>query len=107
VDLRAGGLMKIVMRGPDGVEHPMKAIFQEVVAPERIVFISSVFEDEKGNAGLEVQNTVTFADQKGKTNLTLRARVLKVTPQLAGPVAGMEEGWSQTLDRLKAYVANL
>jgi len=106
VDLRPGGVMKIVMRSPDGVEHPMRAVFQEVVPLERIVFITSVFEDEKGVAALEVHNTVTFADQNGKTNLIMHARVLKATPQVAGAVAGMQQGWTQSLDRLAAHVTN-
>jgi len=107
VDLRPGGVMEILMRGPDGAEHRMKAVIQEVVEPERIVFVTGVFEDEKGIAGLEVHNTVTFADHKDKTNLTMRARVINATPQVAGALAGMKEGWTETLDKLADHVAKL
>jgi uncharacterized protein YndB with AHSA1/START domain len=48
----------------------------------------------------EILTTVTFEAQGGKTNLTVRNRVVMATPQAAGPLAGMEMGWSQTLDRL-------
>jgi uncharacterized protein YndB with AHSA1/START domain len=36
----------------------------------------------------------------GKTRLTLQARVVKSTPEVAGLLAGMEEGWVQAFDRL-------
>jgi len=106
VDLRPGGAMKIVMRGrvspsesQEG-DYPMTAVIREVVEPERIVFVSRV-------AGLEVHQTVTFAEHSGggKTLLTLRARVLSATPQMAGAVAGMEEGWTQSLAKLADHLA--
>ena len=37
-DLRVGGALRIVMHGPDGNDYPMKGVFREVVAPERLVF---------------------------------------------------------------------
>jgi len=37
LDVRPGGAWYIVMRGSDGVEHPCKGVFREVVPPERIV----------------------------------------------------------------------
>ncbi len=38
LDVRVGGSLRIVMRGPDGNEYPMKGTFREVVVPERLVF---------------------------------------------------------------------
>ena len=38
VDARPDGALKIVMRGPDGVDYPMTGKFQAVVKPERISF---------------------------------------------------------------------
>src|SRR5271163_4157080 len=35
------GKIRIDMRAPDGVVYPMSGTFQEIVEPERIVFISS------------------------------------------------------------------
>ena len=49
----------------------------------------------------EVLNTVSFAEEQGgKTKLTLHARVTKTTAAAARYLAGMEQGWSQSLDRM-------
>jgi uncharacterized protein YndB with AHSA1/START domain len=105
VDARPGGDIRIDMAGPDGTVYPMKGVFHEVVAPERLVFTSTALEDGAGNPGLEVLNTVTFAEADGKTTLTLRAVVVKATPAAAGALEGMEVGWTQSLERLEAEVA--
>jgi uncharacterized protein YndB with AHSA1/START domain len=105
VDLRPGGAMRIDMRGPDGVIYPMKSVFREVVAPERLVFTSNAVEDAAGNPQLEGLATVTFAEHEGKTKLTVRVTILKATPAAADALAGMDAGWNQSLDRLAALPA--
>jgi uncharacterized protein YndB with AHSA1/START domain len=104
VDARPGGAIRIVMRAPDGAEHPMTGTFREVVVPERLVF-TAIAEDKAGNPLLEVLTTAVFAERDGKTTLTLRARVVMATGQAAPMIAGMAEGWSQSLDRLESFVA--
>jgi uncharacterized protein YndB with AHSA1/START domain len=104
-DARPGGAIRIDMTGPDGAVYPMTGTFHEVVEPERIVFTSRAFEDERGHALLEVHNTVTFAERDGVTTLTIRAEVVTAAPEMAGAVDGMEAGWTQSLDRLEAEVA--
>ena len=104
-DARPGGAIRIDMTGPDGTVYPMTGAFDEVDEPERLVFTCHAHQDEKGTPGLEVRNTVTFAEHDGKTTLTIRAEVIKVTPEMAGAVAGMETGWTQSLERLEAEVA--
>lgn len=100
LDVRPGGALRIDMRGPDGTVYPGGGMFHEVVPPERLVFTTDGLADELGNPQLEVLNTVTFEDQGGKTRLTLRAVVVKSTPAADGSLAGMEVGWSQSLDKL-------
>lgn len=104
LDVRPGGAIHIHMCGPDGVVYPMKGVFHEIVEPERLVFTDSALEDGEGNPGLVVRNTVTFTERDGKTELTLRAVVVKSTPEAAEALDGMEEGWSQSLDRLADLV---
>jgi len=111
MDVRPGGAILIHMRGPAGspfdMVMPMKGKFHEVAAPERLVFTSSALEDEAGNPQLEVHNTVTFEKYAGKTKLTLHAIVIKSTQAAAGAVAGMEQGWTQSLEKFGAYVEKL
>ncbi len=104
LDVRPGGAIRIHVRGPDGVVFPMKGVFHEIVEPERLVFTSAAL-DEEGNRLFEVLNTVTFARQGGKTTQTLQARIVKKTAEAAPYLEGMEAGWTQSLERLEAYVA--
>ncbi len=104
LDARPGGTMHIEMCAPDGRVYPMSGKFEELVAPERLVFISGAL-DEKGKPLFQIRNTVLFENASGKTRLTLRATVLMQTDAAAPYLAGMNEGWSQTLDRLAERIA--
>jgi uncharacterized protein YndB with AHSA1/START domain len=104
IDVRPGGAIRIDMRAPDGIVYPMTGTFVEIVEPERLVFVSSALDSE-GEPLFEVLNTVTFADEGGKTKLTLHASVSKVRPEAARHLAGMEIGWSMSLDRLADRLA--
>jgi len=104
LDGRPGGAIRIHMRGPDGTVYPMTGVYQEVVEPERIVFTSAAL-DAAGNLMFELPTTMTFAEQGGKTKQILRVRVIKSTAQAATYLAGMEAGWTQSLERLASYVA--
>jgi uncharacterized protein YndB with AHSA1/START domain len=106
VDVRPGGAILIHMRWPDGRINKMTGLFQEVVPQERLVFTSSALDDQ-GQPLFEVLTTVEFHEEKGKTKQIVRARVLKSTPQAAPYLAGMEPGWTQSLERLTDYVAKV
>jgi uncharacterized protein YndB with AHSA1/START domain len=99
-----GGAMLIHMRAPDGVTYPMTGIFQEIVPPERLSFTSSAL-DAGGKPLFEILTTVTFADEGSKTELTVRAKVTSATPGAAPHLGVMEQGWSQSLDRLAQEVS--
>lgn len=101
-DARPGGAIRIDMRGPDGTVYPMIGEFREVVPPERLVFTSSAL-DANGQPLFENLNIVTFADEGGKTAVTVRASVTTRTVAAEQYLKGMEMGWTQTVDRLAAY----
>jgi uncharacterized protein YndB with AHSA1/START domain/pimeloyl-ACP methyl ester carboxylesterase len=107
VDARPGGALLIHMRSPEGVIVPVRGTFLEVESPTRLVYRTAAFEDEHGNAQLEVINTVTFEVNGEATRLTLRAEIITATDAVAALLAGMEEGWNQSLDRLTSYVATV
>ena len=104
LDVRLGGAIRIHMRAPDGVVHPMTGIFREIVEPERLVFTTAV-DDANGNRLLEGHNIVTFAEHGGKTTLTLRSHAVGFVAIADRMLAGMEAGWTQSLERLEALVA--
>jgi len=99
LDARIGGKLRIVMHGPDGNDYPMKGTFQEVVPPERLVF-SNIAIDNEGRHLLEGVTTVTFAEEGGKTTMTLHAHAVGRVPIARQMLAGMEAGWTQSIDKL-------
>jgi uncharacterized protein YndB with AHSA1/START domain len=103
VDAKPGGKIHVDMRAPDGSVEAMRGSFREVVAPERLVFDTSV-PDPNGNP-IEVLILVAFVESGGKTTMTVRGRVLRIDPSAAKLLNGMNQGWEETLDRFVASVA--
>ena len=99
IDPRPGGALRIVMRAPDGVEYPMIGVFREISPPARLVF-TNIAVDQAGKPILDGLTTVLFAEQGGKTKLTLQTRAAALVDYAAAYLAGMEAGWNQSLDRL-------
>src|SRR5438309_2607693 len=91
MDFRPGGTYRFVMRGPDGLDNPFHGVYREIVRKERIVF-TAILDQLPGH---ELVTTVTFADEGGKTKLTVRQTT---PPGEAG--RGQNQGWSETLARL-------
>jgi len=103
IDVRIGGALRIHMRGPDGSIYPMKGEFREILPPERLAF-TNIALDEAGTAILEGFTTVTFADDGGKTRLTLHTRARAVVDKAAAYLQGMEMGWTMSIDKLEALL---
>jgi uncharacterized protein YndB with AHSA1/START domain len=101
-DARPGGQSLIMMRGPDGTEYPGKAIFREILKPQRIVMTSYALKD--GREVLETLVTVTLEEKNRMTTLNLVVEIVKATEEAKPYTAGMEEGWKQTLDKLGELV---
>ena len=109
---KPGGKIRVVMRASDEIakamgfrDSPMGGEFHEVDPPKRLVFTTTAFEDDAGNAKLRNLNTVTFEEQNGKTKMTLHVEVQYAAPEMAAALDGMEMGWSQSLDKLADLVA--
>ncbi|MEQ1885650.1 MAG: SRPBCC domain-containing protein [Bryobacteraceae bacterium] len=103
IDVRPGGKWRILMRGP-GYEAPCGGEYIEVVENERLVFTNNAYSPD-GTVLLEGRTSVTFADEDGKTKLTLSTRAIGRVPFAAQMMAGMEMGWSQSLERLEMQVS--
>jgi uncharacterized protein YndB with AHSA1/START domain len=104
LDVRVGGALRIVMRGPDGNDYPMKGVFKDVMPPERLVF-SNIAIDNDGNHLLEGETTVILEAQGAKTKLILRTFAKGLVPIAPQMLAGMEAGWSQSFDKMAELVA--
>jgi uncharacterized protein YndB with AHSA1/START domain len=97
-DARKGGQILIHMKGM-GMEHPMTGEFLEVTAPERLVF-TAIARDNDNSPLLEAHTVVTFTEAGGKTVVNVKQTgnaIAAIAPQM---LAGMEMGWSQSLDKM-------
>ena len=103
LDARVGGALRIVMHGPDGNDYPMKGVFIEVTPPERLVF-TNIAIDSDGNHLLEGKTTVTLTEQGGKTTMRVQSRAVGRVPLAPQMLAGMEEGWAGSIDKLAELV---
>lgn len=107
VDLRVGGIQRIDMRGPDGTSYPLASTYREIRPQERLVLLNRVMEDDAGNALFEVQTTVSFAEERGKTSVAVVEEVLNARAGAEKHLAGMEAGMDQSLERLAAHLGSL
>ena len=107
VDLKVGGAIRIHMDHPQFPNHWMIGEFKEIVPPEKFVFTSGAFIGLDNAAGIEAINTISLDDLGGKTKLTITAVVTKLAPEFSFAYEGMNEGWSQSLDKLTTYVYSL
>lgn len=116
LDFRPGGVFHYSMKAPGGMEMWGKFVYQEIVVPEKIVYISSFSDLALGLTRhpmwpewpLEILNEVTLEEQDGKTTLTLRGYPLNV-PQnelkfFHEVQKGVRTGFNATFDQLEAYL---
>jgi uncharacterized protein YndB with AHSA1/START domain len=84
-------------------EHEMvegqRGVYQEVVKPERLVF-TYAFEDDRGRPLHQTVVTVSFADEGGKTKLTLHQAIFETVSVRDDHV----RGWSEALEHLSEYL---
>lgn len=102
-DLKPGGAIRIHMRAPHGVVYPMTGTVKEFVPYERLVF-TSVARDLDDNPLLEGMNTITFEKMCAKTKVTVHSRAVGIAPIAPQMLAGMEMGWTQSLEKLAELV---
>jgi uncharacterized protein YndB with AHSA1/START domain len=103
VDITAGGTWKFIMHGPDGVDYPNVILFQEIIKPERLVYVHG---DDKDPSQFTV--TITFEAVGNKTSLTMRS-VFRTAAERDFVIKEFKavEGGNQTLDRLEEELSTM
>lgn len=100
LDVRVDGSWRICMRLPNGIEVWQQGAYREIVEPERLVF-TYAFEDAAGKPGHQTLVTVTFADDRGKTRLTVHQAIFESVEVRNDHV----RGWNEALDHLVTQLA--
>jgi uncharacterized protein YndB with AHSA1/START domain len=86
----------------DWIVERQRGVYREVTRPERLVF-TYTFEDEVGRALHQTVVAISFADEGGRTRLTLNQAVFE-------DVASRDDhvrGWTEALDHLTDYLAQV
>jgi len=101
IDVRPGGVWRFIMHGPDGTDYPNKIVYLEITKPERLVYDHG----DEGQRGY-FRVTVTFAEEGGKTRLTMRS-LFSSAAEREEVVTKYHaiEGGNQTLDRFAEQLA--
>lgn len=118
MDLRVGGTFHFSMRNDAFPTHFGLWVFREIAKPKRLSFISG-FADDKGNPvrsffdpnwPTEILSMVTFEPHAGigrGTLISITGVPVNPTPAelkaYRDGMAGMNQGWSGTFDRLAEY----
>lgn len=100
IDFQPRGKWRIVHRGPDGEEFAFRGEYREIVPPERIVWTFE-FEGFPGNVSVE---TMTLDEHDGKTTFTATSVYDTAAQRDAMLQSGMEEGATETMERLDEYL---
>jgi uncharacterized protein YndB with AHSA1/START domain len=80
----------------------MRGVYQEIVSPERLVSTESW-----GGDWPETLNTLLLTEEGGKTTITQRVLYPSQEARDAALRTGMQEGASESFDRLAGYLAAL
>jgi DNA-binding transcriptional ArsR family regulator len=92
-----------------GFESWGKALYQEIVEPEKVVFID-YFSDAEGNEveGMPSSHiTMTLVEHEGKTKIISRAQYASEEDLKTVMEMGMEQGITQTWDRLEEHLQSI
>jgi uncharacterized protein YndB with AHSA1/START domain len=103
IDLRVGGTWRYVVVTDDGSEAAFRGEYREIIPNERIVS-TEVYE---GLPGAQALNTVTFAEEDGRTTLTVLIEHASKEVRDAHLGSGMEAGMQEALDLLEGVVLSL
>lgn len=113
MDFRPGGSWHYCMKCTDknlgdfyGMESWGKSVYGEIEEPNKITYVD-YFSDAEGSITEEMpaaKATVTFEELDGKTKLVCRTEYQSVEELEKVLEMGMEEGITQTWDRLEEYL---
>ena len=101
---KPGGLWRYSQPGPDGAEYPFKITFIEIDRPTRLVYD---FATDAEQAPEPVRTTVTFAEENGKTRVTLQLMFATAAAREQAVQYGAAAGAQQALGNLANYLAKL
>ena len=100
-----GGKVHIDMAAPDGRVYPLTGKVVAADAPRRLVFACAALSAD-GRTLFDEINEIEFEEGRGATSIIVKVRIVAVRDAAAHRyLKGAEEGWNQSLDRLRSVFA--
>lgn len=109
IDFREGGEWRYSLKLPGGEEHWAKAMYDEIVPSERIVF-TDYFTTPDGNVIEDLPSkhvTVSFDDVDGKTHVDVRVQLASVAERQQLVDRGFMPGFQDALGNLRELLDQL
>ncbi|MBS0618267.1 MAG: SRPBCC family protein [Spirochaetes bacterium] len=109
-NLMPGGKWHLTMHGPDGTDFPNHIRFIEIIPNERLIYDHAAIDHDapQHDADAQFRSFVYFADEGGKTRVTMRGVFRTVAyKNLVVEKYGALEGQRQHIARMAAYLAKL
>lgn len=105
IDLRPGGAFTIHMRAPDGTIYPITGTYREIIRPSRLVY-EEIFGC-LGRPDLSSLVTVSFAQVAEGTHVAVHTLCMSREHRDGLLEVGVEQGWTETFERLESYLPDL
>lgn len=104
MDVKPGGVWRYSQPGRDGAQYPAIITFIELDSPTRLVYD---YGADAANAPDPVRTTVTFAEEDGKTKVTLQLMFATAVVRKQAVKYGAIVGAMQALENLADYLATV
>jgi len=102
-DFRSGGVWRFVMHGPDGRDYQNRITFEEIVAPERIVYRHGGGDDVEP---VQFRTTIILEDLGTRTRITWRGEFPSAAERdRVVKEYGAAKGLEECMARLADFVA--
>ena len=107
LDVRPGGANLVVMRDPEGRDHPNRGVYLEVVPNERLVITDAYVGAWEPSEKPFMTVILTFEKVGEGTRYTARVRHWTEADRETHEAMGFHEGWGRCADQLADLVARI
>ena len=104
IDLRPGGMLRFVMRSPEGQDFPNVGCYLEIVPNERLVWTDALLPGYRPSAEPFFTAFLSLEPRGSGTLYTAIAMHRDEATRQKHEEMGFHEGWGQVLDQMIAYI---
>jgi uncharacterized protein YndB with AHSA1/START domain len=107
IDLRPGGIFRVVMRSPEGQEFPSIGCYLEIIENEQLVWTDALAPGYRPSKDPFFTAVITLASRGKGTKYTALAIHRDAAGREKHEKMGFYAGWSQCLDQLVALAKKM